>query len=265
MLSYNSECTIDFALQGIHDHVDRIVVVDGLVGTNGNALAGGSLDLPMFSTDGTEHICRKYPRVKFIRHANARGHKANKALESATPDCNFIWIIDSDEIYNPDDIPKLKDYLLFDGERHGGFSVPYVTSYGDCLHFLDCSGLSFDKKCELCYANRIWKYERGFGFKSNSQEALYDRNGFLHKSAVVGEPGINVGRRGTCIIPEDVILMMHIHNLRMTGTMKNRISGKKMVDGVEYVRYSNGGKIDWIPVASFPENRIPSFMKGCFS
>lgn len=120
--------------------------------------------------------------------------------------------------------------------------------------------MTFEKKCELCYANRIWRYENGFRFKADSQEAIYDRKGELYKPAIPGEPNIMVGRRGTCIIPETVVQMMHLHNLRVPGTMKARMIGKKMVNGVEHVRYTNGGKMDWLPVVEYPKERLPSFI-----
>lgn len=83
IITYNEEEKIQACLDSVTDFVDEIIVLDS------------------FSTDDTEKICRKNPKVQFSQHP-FDGHieQKNRALEK----CSSEWILclDADERVSPE-------------------------------------------------------------------------------------------------------------------------------------------------------------------
>jgi len=93
IITYNEENNIEDCLASVTDIADEIIVLDSI------------------STDGTEDICRKNPKVSFYQHP-FDGHiqQKNRALELCSSD--WILCIDADERVSPElavSIRKLMD------------------------------------------------------------------------------------------------------------------------------------------------------------
>lgn len=85
IITFNEERIIEKNLTAVQDLADEIIIIDS------------------FSTDHTEEICRKFPKVKFIQHQfQGFGKQKNFAIEQCSGD--WIFFPDSDEI--PDEILK---------------------------------------------------------------------------------------------------------------------------------------------------------------
>lgn len=97
----------------------------------------------MFSTDGTQEICRKYPNVRVFERTDYIYANVNYGMEQATTD----WVIrlDSDEIISPElaaDIvrvlenpePEAKTYVfpsiqqMFGMPMHYGIGLPHLVA-----------------------------------------------------------------------------------------------------------------------------------------
>lgn len=92
IITYNEEENIQDCLDSVTDIVDEIVVLDS------------------FSTDATEAICRRNPKVRFSQH-NFDGYmqQKNRALEK----CSSEWILclDADERVTPELRSSIKKFL----------------------------------------------------------------------------------------------------------------------------------------------------------
>ena len=85
IITFNEDRIIQKNLEAVKDLADEIVIIDS------------------FSTDATEEICRKFPKVKFIQHQfEGFGKQKNFAISQCSGD--WILFLDADEI--PDDTAK---------------------------------------------------------------------------------------------------------------------------------------------------------------
>ncbi|HHP7235817.1 MAG TPA: glycosyltransferase family 2 protein [Desulfobacterales bacterium] len=89
IMTFNEEENIQACLDSVSSWVDEIIVLDS------------------FSTDATEEICRRNPKVKFSQHGfDGFAQQANRAMEMCTAD--WILAIDADERVTP----QLRDSIL---------------------------------------------------------------------------------------------------------------------------------------------------------
>ncbi len=92
IITYNEEENIQDCLDSVTDFVDEIIVLDS------------------FSTDATEAICRKNPKVRFSQHPfDGYMQQKNRALEL----CSSEWIlcIDADERVTPELRHSIEQFL----------------------------------------------------------------------------------------------------------------------------------------------------------
>lgn len=109
IITYNEAENIQDCIDSVHDIADEIIVLDS------------------FSTDETENICRKHPKVRFSRHP-FDGHiqQKNRALEL----CSSEWIlcIDGDERVSPELRQSIKTFLNSrPGPKIAGVKFPRLT------------------------------------------------------------------------------------------------------------------------------------------
>ena len=114
MIVLNGEPFIEYSLRQMYDHVDEIIVVEGAVekamfATN----ADGS------STDRTVEIVRNLPdpdgKIQLIQGRwKGKLEQSQEYMKRATGD--YVWAVDSDEMYLPDDVARIKQMLEDDPE-----------------------------------------------------------------------------------------------------------------------------------------------------
>jgi len=98
IMTFNEQENIQACLDSVSSWVDEIIVLDS------------------FSTDATEEICRRNPKVTFSQHGfDGFSQQANRAMEMCTTD--WILAIDADERVTP----QLRDSSSSD--------LPYASLY----------------------------------------------------------------------------------------------------------------------------------------
>lgn len=92
IITFNEDRILEQTLQSINDIADEIIIIDS------------------FSTDKTQEICEKYPKVNFIQKKfEGFGKQKNYAIEH----CNSTWILflDADEIPNQKAITSIQEIV----------------------------------------------------------------------------------------------------------------------------------------------------------
>ena len=106
MCVFNEAAFLKPCIESIIDYVDKIVVIEGTWGT-----ATKTCGLRR-SNDGTIDILHKlhinYPQKIIVRHLNepTQLDQRTKHFE-LYPDAHWLWIVDGDEIYEPQEVQKI--------------------------------------------------------------------------------------------------------------------------------------------------------------
>jgi glycosyltransferase involved in cell wall biosynthesis len=109
IITFNEEENIQACLDSVADTVDEIIVLDS------------------FSTDATERICRRHPKVKFYQHSfDDYGSQKNRAMELASS--TWVLVIDADERLTPELSRSILDFLKNDPPVAGA-KFPRLTPY----------------------------------------------------------------------------------------------------------------------------------------
>ncbi|MCE9597201.1 MAG: glycosyltransferase family 2 protein [Spirochaetia bacterium] len=92
IITFNEEARVHDCIASVHDFCDEVLVLDS------------------FSTDKTEKIARKFPKVRFYKHAfDGHVQQKNRAFEM----CKGQWIfsLDADERCTPELARSIADFL----------------------------------------------------------------------------------------------------------------------------------------------------------
>lgn len=111
IITYNEQANIGACLDSVNELADEIIVLDS------------------FSTDGTEEICRKNPKVKFFQHPFS-GHveQKNRAIEFCS--CEWILSIDADERVTPELREAIRHFLQGQpGQEIAGAKFPRLNRH----------------------------------------------------------------------------------------------------------------------------------------
>lgn len=121
---HNEENFIWFAVMSVVDFVDRVLIYD------------------TGSTDKTVEIIKeiqkiKGEKIKFSEIGEVDKYQFTKARQEMLDrsDCDWILIVDGDEIWSNESIKKLIDKIKRDGNNLDGIVVPYYVSVGDIYHY----------------------------------------------------------------------------------------------------------------------------------
>ena len=103
---------IEHAIKAVYDFAHEIIIVEGAVE---NCMFAANPDGS--STDGTVELIQRFPdphnRIRLIQGRwPEKVHMQNKALEYVTGD--YVWLVDSDEIYKQEDLTKIKNLIQSD-------------------------------------------------------------------------------------------------------------------------------------------------------
>ena len=121
---YNEENFIWFAIMSVVDFVDKVLVYD------------------CGSTDKTVEIIKEIQKIKsekiiFKEIGKVDKNQFTKARQEMLDCsyCDWILIVDGDEIWSNESIKKLTDKIKRDGKNLDGIVVPYYVSIGDIYHY----------------------------------------------------------------------------------------------------------------------------------
>lgn len=120
---HNEENFIWFALMSVVDFVDQILVYDT-----------GSTDKTVQIIKEVQKVKRN--KIKLVEVGDADENKFPKLRQKMLEEslCDWILILDGDEIWWEDSIKKIIDKIQKDGQRIEGIVVPMVVPVGDIYH-----------------------------------------------------------------------------------------------------------------------------------
>jgi len=109
MIVLNGMPFIEYSLKSVYDFAHEIIIVEGAVAECMFAANGDGS-----SKDGTVEFIKSFSdpanKIKFIQGRwPEKCEMQNEALKYVTGD--YVWLIDSDEVYKKDDLEKIKDIL----------------------------------------------------------------------------------------------------------------------------------------------------------
>ncbi len=102
-----------------------------------------------FSTDDTVEICRRYPKVKIVQH-EYENSGAQRMWGMPQVKCDWIFVIDSDEICTPELRARIDEILSSDSPQYDGYRVRIKSKLLGKIqnheHYLGWSGMRLFKK-----------------------------------------------------------------------------------------------------------------------
>jgi hypothetical protein len=151
MIIFNGDYVLKQLLEVIYDSAYKIVIVDGVVKYFADMGYTGS-------DDNSLNIIKSFPDPdnKIILHENiVRAEKTELCqvfMQSIPDDTDYLFCIDSDELYKPEDIKRLFDVL--ESEKPDIISMESTAFFGGFNHVLTGHETRFPFR-------RILKYEKG--------------------------------------------------------------------------------------------------------
>lgn len=116
------------------------------------------------STDKTNEILHNFPdpenKIKIIHGTfTEKDEQCRAYMKFLRDDIDYIWNLDSDEIYKTEDLKKLIEFLRL--EKPTSVGIQSCTFYGGFNHYITGFELNTDNFL------RIFKYEKGANWKTH--------------------------------------------------------------------------------------------------
>ena len=132
MIVFEGDYVLQECLEQLYPHVDQIVIAEGPVRfwqQQGRTT----------STDRTNAILDSFPdpegKLSVVHGQFAEKDDQSRAyIDRLRPDIDYLWMVDSDEVYRTDDILKLKAFLA--AEQPTSVGMRSCSFYGGLDHFL---------------------------------------------------------------------------------------------------------------------------------
>jgi ADP-heptose:LPS heptosyltransferase/predicted O-methyltransferase YrrM len=157
---------LEYCLDAIYDIAHEIIIVEGAVE---NCMFAANPDGS--SRDGSVECIKGYPdpghKLRLFQGLwTEKVHMQNKALEQVTGD--YVWLVDSDEIYKKEDLARIKALLENDGSISQVNFIPdnFWKGFDDIF----ISTMFFEKESHY---RRLFKFLPGSRFTSHRPPTLY--------------------------------------------------------------------------------------------
>ena len=160
MIVLNGMPFIEYSLKSVYDFAHEIIIVEGAVE---NCMFAANPDGS--STDGTVEFIKSFPdrqnKIKLVQGKwPEKCEMQNEALKHVTG--NYVWLIDSDEVYKREDLEKIRQILQKD---HSITQVNFIPdSFWKGLDYIIVSS-KFSE--DQFHHRRLFKYVPGAIFTSN--------------------------------------------------------------------------------------------------
>jgi len=160
MIALNAMPFIEYSLKSVYDFAHEIIIVEGAVE---NCMFAANPDGS--STDGTVEFIKSFPDPqKKITLVQGRWPEKcemqNEALRHVSGD--YIWLIDSDEVYRCQDLEKIKEILKSDSSITQVNFIP--DSFWKGFDYIFVSSKFFE---DWCHCRRLFKYVPGAMFTTH--------------------------------------------------------------------------------------------------
>lgn len=148
IIIFNGDYVLNECLSSIYSSVDQILVAEGPVKFWQNQ--GFST-----STDKTNDILHNFPdpqnKIK-IYHGqySEKNEQCNAYIKGMNSDIDYIWNVDSDEIYKEEDIQKI--FTLLDKYKITTMGFKSLTFYGGLNHYLT----GFEEGAEFIRIRKVY-------------------------------------------------------------------------------------------------------------
>ena len=160
MIVLNGMPFIEYSIKSVYDFAHEIIIVEGAVE---KCMFAANPDGS--STDGTVEFIKSFPdtqnKIKFIQGKwPEKCEMQNEALKYVTGD--YVWLIDSDEVYKHNDLLRIKRILSDDR------SITQVNFIPDNFwKGLDYIFVSHEFSKQWCHSRRLFKYTSGALFTTH--------------------------------------------------------------------------------------------------
>jgi len=160
MIVLNGMPFIEYSLKSVYDFAHEIIIIEGAVE---NCMFAANADGS--STDGTVEFIQSFGdpqnKVKLVRGRwPEKCEMQNEALKHVTGD--YVWLIDSDEVYKRGDLKKIKEILRSDPSITQVNFIP--DSFWKGLDYIFVSSKFFE---DSCHYRRLFKYVPGSMFTTH--------------------------------------------------------------------------------------------------
>ena len=179
LLVLNGEPFIKYNLHAIYPFAYQIIIVEGA-----SIYAKKIADGKGHSNDGSLETLKRFQQIEDPQHkiiivtAEDEGHPdgfwtekdemSNAYVKRSTGD--YIWQVDIDEFYLPQDMSKICDILLSQPDIHV-VEFPMLTFWGGLNYIID----GFFLKIFKTY--RIFKWRKGYRYIKHRPPTIVDENG----------------------------------------------------------------------------------------
>jgi len=151
MIVFEGDYVLKECLDQLYPHVDQILISEGPVRfwrQRGKTT----------SEDKTNDIIDNYPdpyNKLIVVHGqyNEKDDQSNAYTRHIRDDIDYLWMVDSDEVYTTEDILKMKTFLQ--KEMPTSVGVQSCTFYGGFTHYLT----GFEQACDNFL--RVFRYVKG--------------------------------------------------------------------------------------------------------
>ena len=131
------------------------------------------------SLDKTNYIIKNFPdpdnKIKIIHGLwNEKDDQANAYCKYISPDTDYLWNLDSDEVYKTSDLIKIIDYLR--SENPSSVGIRSCSFFGGFNHYL--TGFELQKDNFL----RIFKYTNGATWLTHRPPTLKHVNPLIQQA-----------------------------------------------------------------------------------
>jgi len=162
---------------------------------------------------------------------HSTGEKCNRVLEHVSPDCQWVLVVDSDEVYHEDALARVAEWLA--SAEYDRYSVSSVNPYPDFYHAF---GVPLRTPC-------LYRWLPGAGCRNGEQ----DHQWVLHadqRTDPRGDGNLLISR-----VPDDVCEVYHLNALRSGGRIRPRPDGT--------VNWCGGGLACNCKIEPLERERIP--------
>ncbi len=184
MIVLNGEPFIKYNLEALYPHAHEILIVEGAVEKFAHAATSDG-----HSLDNTVDIIKSFPdpeyKIKLIQRDGFWSEKdamSNAYMAACTGD--YIWQVDVDEFYKPEDIEQVRNMLVSDPEitQVNFRTIGFWRSFNARI-----MGASFIFGRDEYI--RVFRYRPGYSYATHRPPTLADEAGhpYIHKKIVTAQ------------------------------------------------------------------------------
>lgn len=196
--AYNSGDVIGFALRQLSDApcVSRILIADG----PHKGKTFGYLPAKPTVREAVDRLKSNKVYYEHTTDCKKLGEKCNRVLKHVTSDCQWILVVDSDEVYHEKCLERLSRWLP--EAKYGRYSIKSLDPYPDFYHHFEIPD----------WKPRLFRWYPGAHCALNVDDAhQWVLHGNQHQC-----PDGDSGGRGR--VPREICEFYHLNALRHPGT-----------------------------------------------